>query len=86
MLSDEQKLSIAQAVGYSETAFVCHDDDVDFEVSFFTTTGEVDFCGHATLAVFSTLFQEGIVVAGRYTQKTKAGLLAVVIESTGHLK
>ncbi|MDX2320783.1 MAG: PhzF family phenazine biosynthesis protein [Moritella sp.] len=85
VLSDEQKLSIAQAVGYSETAFVCHDDDVGFEVSFFTTTGEVDFCGHATLAVFSTLFQERIVVAGRYTQKTKAGLLAVVVEPTGHV-
>jgi len=82
-LSDEQKLTIAQAVGYSETAFVCRDDDVDFAVSFFTTTGEVDFCGHATLAVFSTLFQQGVIAAGRYTQKTKAGLLAVVIEPTG---
>jgi len=84
-LSDAQKLSIAQAVGYSETAFVCRDDEADFEVSFFTTTGEVDFCGHATLAVFSTLFQEGIVAAGCYTQKTKAGLLAIVVEPTGHV-
>jgi len=84
-LSDEQKLTIAQAVGYSETAFVCDDDDADFEVSFFTTTGEVDFCGHATLAVFSTLFQQGVIAAGHYTQKTKAGLLDVVIEPTGQV-
>lgn len=84
-LSREQKLSIAQAVGYSETAFVCSDDDVDFEVSFFTTTGEVDFCGHATLAVFSTLYQHGVITAGRYIQKTNAGLLAVIIESTGQV-
>ncbi|QUM84047.1 MULTISPECIES: PhzF family phenazine biosynthesis protein [unclassified Moritella] len=32
-LSDAQKLKVAQAVGYSETAFVSN-DEVDFEVSF----------------------------------------------------
>lgn len=84
-LSDEEKLKIAQAVGYSETAFVSQDDEVDFELSFFTVTGEVDFCGHATLAAFSTMYQKGIVTEGRYIQRTKAGLLAVTIESTGHI-
>lgn len=33
-LSNEAKLAIAQAVGYSETAFVSQDDEVDFELSF----------------------------------------------------
>jgi len=82
-LSDAQKLKIAQAVGYSETAFVSSDDEADYEVSFFTTTGEVDFCGHATLATFSTMFQKGIVTAGAYVQRTKAGMLSVVIEPSG---
>jgi len=51
-----KKLKIAQAVGYSETAFVATDDVADYSVSFFTITGEVDFCGHATLAIFSAIF------------------------------
>lgn len=82
-LSDTQKLKIAQAVGYSETAFVSQDDEVDFEVSFFTTTGEVDFCGHATLATFSTMYQKGMISAGVYVQRTKAGILSVAIEPNG---
>ncbi len=70
-LSDAEKLTIAKAVGFSETAFVSDDEEVDFSVSFFTTTEEVDFCGHATLAVFSTLFNQGVIAAGNYTQKPK---------------
>ncbi|KDM91660.1 PhzF family phenazine biosynthesis protein [Photobacterium galatheae] len=84
-LSNEEKLAIAQAVGYSETAFVSQDDEVDFELSFFTITGEVDFCGHATLAAFSTMYQKGIVTEGQYVQRTKAGLLAVTIASNGRI-
>ncbi|WDE01324.1 PhzF family phenazine biosynthesis protein [Thalassomonas actiniarum] len=82
-LSDAQKLKIAQAVGYSETAFVSSDDEVDYEVSFFTTTGEVDFCGHATLATFSTMYKKGLIAAGSYIQRTKAGILPVSIEPDG---
>ncbi|MEW6991578.1 PhzF family phenazine biosynthesis protein [Colwelliaceae bacterium 6441] len=82
-LSDAQKLKIAHAVGYSETAFVSSDDEADYEVSFFTTTGEVDFCGHATLATFSTMYQKGILTAGTYLQRTKAGMLSVYVESSG---
>ncbi|WP_444942375.1 PhzF family phenazine biosynthesis protein [Microbulbifer sp. ZKSA004] len=82
-LSDSQKLKIAQTVGYSETAFVSSDEDADFEVSFYTTTEEVDFCGHATLATFSTLFKKQILTVGSYIQKTKAGMLSVHIESNG---
>ncbi|MDO6687044.1 MULTISPECIES: PhzF family phenazine biosynthesis protein [unclassified Agarivorans] len=82
-LSNAQKLNIAQAVGYSETAFVSSDDEAGYEVSFFTTTGEVDFCGHATLAAFFTMHQNGILAAGCYVQRTKAGLLSVTIEPDG---
>lgn len=84
-LSNEEKLQIAQAVGYSETAFVSRDDEADFELSFFTVAGEVDFCGHATLAAFSTMYQNGIITKGKYLQRTKAGLLAVTIEANGHI-
>lgn len=84
-LSNDEKLAIAKIVGFSETAFVSQDEEVDFAVSFFTMTDEVDFCGHATLAAFATLYNEGIVQAGQYTQRTKAGLLAVTIETDGKI-
>ncbi|WP_421418364.1 PhzF family phenazine biosynthesis protein [Pseudoalteromonas lipolytica] len=84
-LSDAEKLTIAKAVGFSETAFVSDDEEVDFSVSFFTTTEEVDFCGHATLAVFSTLFNQGVIAAGNYTQRTKAGLLGITIANDGQV-
>lgn len=84
-LTDEQKLKIAQAVGYSETAFVSSDEEVDFSVSFFTTTDEVDFCGHATLAAFSVMYQEGLITKGEYVQRTKVGLLSVTIEESGKI-
>lgn len=84
-LSNQEKLEIAQVIGFSETAFVSKDDEADFEVSFFTVTDEVDFCGHATLAAFSTMYHQGILTAGTYTQRTKAGLLGVTIESNGHI-
>ncbi|WP_087021127.1 PhzF family phenazine biosynthesis protein [Thaumasiovibrio subtropicus] len=84
-LSYQEKLKIAQAVGFSETAFVSQDNVADFAVSFFTVTEEVDFCGHATLATFSTLFKLGEIIPGRYTQRTKAGLLTVDVEANGQV-
>ncbi|TMO56006.1 PhzF family phenazine biosynthesis protein [Pseudoalteromonas phenolica] len=84
-LSKSEKLKIAQAVGYSETAFASKDDEVDFEVSFFTVTDEVDFCGHATLATFSTLFSKNLISAGKYKQRTKAGILSVNVEEDGRV-
>lgn len=78
-LSAVQKTYIAQQVGFSETAFVYANNTTDFLVEFFTPQGEVDFCGHATLAAFYMLASQGIIAAGCYTQQTKAGTLHVTI-------
>ena len=80
-LSDEQKITIAKEVGFSETAFVYQGEETDFKVDFFTPEGEVDFCGHATLAVFFTLSSLNLLASGHYTQKTKAGILSVAINA-----
>ena len=86
-LTEAQMQRIAKKVGYAETAFVCVNQQAnnpcDFNVRFFTPTNEVDFCGHATLAVFSLMFSKGFIQAKRYIQRTKAGDLAVNIESNG---
>lgn len=78
-LSAAQKIAIARQVGFSETAFVYAGEETDFNVDFFTPEGEVDFCGHATLAVFFTLASLDLLAAGNYKQKTKAGILSVAV-------
>lgn len=82
-LSDAQKIAIARKVGFSETAFVYRGEKTDFKVDFFTPEAEVDFCGHATLAAFFTLFSLHQLTSGHYTQKTKAGILSVDVSSDG---
>ena len=82
-LTDVQKQSIAKQVGVSETAFVSQSDSADFQLSFFTPTVEVDFCGHATLSAFWLLRHLQCIPAGHYKQETKAGILAVEITPNG---
>ncbi|KAF7781494.1 trans-2,3-dihydro-3-hydroxyanthranilate isomerase [Pseudoalteromonas rubra] len=84
-LTDSQKLAIARSVGFSETAFVSSDSEADFALSFFTPTDEVDFCGHATLAAFSVMFEQGLISDGDYTQNTKAGRLGVTVGANGRV-
>ncbi len=62
--SDELMLHIAAELRYSETAFVRQDGPAEFTVRYFTPRAEVDLCGHATIATFGTLVNEGIVPDG----------------------
>jgi PhzF family phenazine biosynthesis protein len=82
-LTSDQMQYIATQVGYSETAFVSADVQCDFNVRFFTPNNEVNFCGHATLATFSLLFEKQIIEAQEYTQQTKAGKLKVKVSQDG---
>ena len=52
---------VAAELRYSETAFVQQNGPKEFTVRFFTPAGEVDLCGHATIATFGLLRQEGII-------------------------
>lgn len=80
-LTSSQMQSIAMKLGFSETAFVLDGGfDHDFHVRFFTPTEEVDLCGHATIATFSLLKQlDKLPPQSTFVQKTKAGLLKVVV-------
>lgn len=49
-LTDAQMIAIAQAIGYSETAFVVPTGIAEATVRFFSPVAEVAFCGHATVA------------------------------------
>ena len=71
---------VAAELRYSETAFVRQDGPAEFTVRYFTPAGEVDLCGHATIATFGVLRQEGIVADGTTCMNhTLAGDLEVNI-------
>lgn len=82
-LSVNQMKKIAAFLNLSETAFVMKSNVADFEVRFFTTTDEVDLCGHATIGAFSVMRDLRIIKPGFYSQQTKAGLLSVEVRPDG---
>lgn len=76
-LSENDMKKAAGIIGFSETAFVMKSGLADFKVRFFTPYEEVDLCGHATIATFSTLLSQGCIKPGKYLQETRAGILSV---------
>jgi PhzF family phenazine biosynthesis protein len=71
----------AAELRYSETAFVRPQGDGNFETRYFTPEGEVDLCGHATIAAFCVLRWEGVLKSGDSPANlTKAGRLQVRLE------
>jgi PhzF family phenazine biosynthesis protein len=79
-LTDEQMQKIAKKVGFSETAFVKKSEKADFRVQFFTPTGEVNLCGHATIATFFLLAEKKKIQPGKYKQETKSGVLNIEVK------
>jgi trans-2,3-dihydro-3-hydroxyanthranilate isomerase len=88
-LSDEQMLFIARTLGFSESAFVFPSDKADFKVRFFAAKQEVDFCGHATVATFHSLAEQGAIkILGEQTtvkQETKSGVFPVTCHQDGKI-
>lgn len=78
--SDRLMQQVAAELRYSETAFVRQEGPTEFTVRYFTPAGEVDLCGHATIATFGVLRHEGVVPEGALClNHTLAGDLEVNI-------
>ena len=73
-LSAPQKLAIAQQVGLSETAFVSSSSVADYKLEFFTPVRQIPHCGHATIATFSFLNQQGYLGEGWFAKETIDGI------------
>lgn len=71
---DEEMRAIAAKVGYSETAFASPSAD-HWHVRYFAPECEVDFCGHATIALGAVLSE--INGPGTFPLHTKAGAISV---------
>jgi PhzF family phenazine biosynthesis protein len=75
-LSDELMLSIAEENNLSETAFFVPAGN-GFHIRWFTPEGEVDLCGHATLATAYVLFSILGYKKDRIEFDSKSGILTV---------
>jgi len=82
-LDAEQMAAIAGELGASETAFVTESGAADRRLRYFTPAGEIDLCGHATIATHAHLFAEGAIEAGTHAVKTNADVLEVEVDSDG---
>ncbi|KAF0699957.1 Aste57867_9507 [Aphanomyces stellatus] len=78
--TDAVMQEVAKVVGFSETAFVWAQDNNVVHVRFFTPEGEVDLCGHATIAVFSAMPPSRV-----YAMHTKKSVLRVETDADGRV-
>lgn len=76
-LTDDLMLNITRENNYSETAFTVRDGD-KWHLRWFTPNGEIDLCGHATLATAFVLFNYHEMDADRVVFTTLSGELTVV--------
>ena len=78
-LEDAVMQQIAAEFKHSETAFVAVNGDGSVTLRYFTPAGEVDLCGHATVASFALLRQEGLIGDGSCVAHTKAADLNIEV-------
>ncbi|MBQ2751529.1 MAG: PhzF family phenazine biosynthesis protein [Oscillospiraceae bacterium] len=75
-LSDELMLKITQENNLSETAFAVREGDF-YRLRWFTPGGEIDLCGHATLACGYVVMRFYRPELSKVTFETKSGTLTV---------
>ena len=78
-LEDAVMQQIAAEFKHSETAFVAVNGDGSVTLRYFTPAGEVDLCGHATVASFALLRQEGLIGDGSCVAHTRAADLNIEV-------
>ncbi|MHA2425645.1 MAG: PhzF family phenazine biosynthesis protein [Candidatus Thorarchaeota archaeon] len=90
-LTDEQIQRIARELNVRETVFVSGSYSADYRFRYMSPTGEVDFSGHATIAAFHALVEEGLAEISQdvtmFSLETHSGVLQVEIvknETSGH--
>ena len=76
-LSDDMMLNIANENNLSETAFILKNNN-DYELRWFTPGGEIDLCGHATLASAFVLMNIVDKKLNNISFNTKSGILNVI--------
>jgi PhzF family phenazine biosynthesis protein len=88
-LTPEQMQGIAREMSVPETAFVLTPGlpGADLRIRWFTPSVEVPLCGHATIAAFHALAEDGLhgmkgLGTFTFSVETKSGILPVSVEKT----
>jgi len=80
-ISDSEMLRIAKELkGFvSEVGYLVNSGDNEFQLKYYSSEREVDFCGHATIAIMYNLISDNLsLYEQRYFQiKTNRGILNV---------
>ena len=71
--------ALAGELKHSETVFVLPTEAGGFHLRYFTPADEVDLCGHATVAAFTTLRDRAGLPEGEYPVHTRAGDIFVAV-------
>ena len=79
-LEDKLMQQIAAEFKHSETAFVTQNDDGSVNLRYFTPAGEVDLCGHATIATFALLRSLERIGDGECVAHTRSGDLNIGVQ------
>jgi trans-2,3-dihydro-3-hydroxyanthranilate isomerase len=86
-LTDQQMQAIAREVGASETAFILSPSTpaANLRIRWFTPQEEVGLCGHATVAAFHALAEDGSMGMANqgtfaFQMETKSGILPVTVD------
>lgn len=76
-VTDETMIQITRENHLSETAFAVK-EGLDYKLRWFTPGGEIDLCGHATLATAYVITKFIEIEATEVRFKTLSGLLTVI--------
>ena len=86
-LNDRAMRDLAREMNLSETAFILPptNKSADIQIRWFTPSIEVPLCGHATVAAFHSLAEEGLHGMKRpgsyqFRLQTKSGVLGITVE------
>lgn len=81
-LPNEVMQRIAAENNLSETAFLVHRQNEEYELRWFTPKTEIDLCGHATLATTFVVFNYLNPAIAEVKFHTKSGMLTVTKEDS----
>lgn len=70
---------IAAFLNFSETIFLSKKTEAYYQALYYTPTSPIDFCGHASIAVFGVLHQLGLLSSKQCSLETQAGTCAISI-------
>ena len=87
-ISVDQMKQITRILVVSETAYVFPSTQAEYKLRFFSPEVEVDLCGHATIATFFTMAEEGFFPRDKRKitlhQETNVGILPIDVYYQDH--